>query len=155
MSCLHYFLSSAISSVMFSFIVSSSTTLLQVFFGLPTGLLPSTSHSITLLSILFSSLHFTWPNHLNLIFHSLCSRFSTPHLLLTSSLVISCPAVLLLTCISTVVLNLQAIEIIAPDYLCHLFILYFVTVISRYSTVCNLENYSNSKLSNLHGWYWL
>ena len=33
------FLSSAISSVMFNFLMSSSTTLLQVFYGLPTGLL--------------------------------------------------------------------------------------------------------------------
>mgnify|MGYP001793169415 CR=1 FL=1 len=90
MSCLHCFLSSAISSVMFSFFMSSSTTLLQVFFGLPTGLLPSTSSSIALLSMLFSSLRFTRPNHLNLVFLNLCSRFSTPHLLLTSSLVILC-----------------------------------------------------------------
>ena len=59
MSCLNCFLSSAISSVMFNFLMSSSTTLLQVFFGLPTGLLPSTSSSIALLSMLFSSLRFT------------------------------------------------------------------------------------------------
>ena len=39
---------------------ASSTTLLHVFFGLPTGLQPSTSSSIALLSsMLFSSLHFT------------------------------------------------------------------------------------------------
>ena len=38
--------------------------------------------------MLFSSLRFTWPKHLNLIFLNLCSRFSTPPLLLTSSLVI-------------------------------------------------------------------
>ena len=84
MSCLHCFLSSAIYSVMFNFFISSSTTLLQVFFVLPTGFLPSTSSSITLLSMLFSSLRFTWPNHLNLIFLNLSSRFSTLHLLLTS-----------------------------------------------------------------------
>ena len=48
---------------------------------------PSTFH-LHLLSMLLSSLCFTWPNHLNLVFLNLCSRFSTPHLLLTSSLVI-------------------------------------------------------------------
>ena len=37
------------STMMFSFLMSSSTTLLQVFFGLPTGLLPSTSSSIAFL----------------------------------------------------------------------------------------------------------
>ena len=42
MSYLHCFLSSAIPSAKVSFLVSSSTSLLQVFFGLPTGLLPST-----------------------------------------------------------------------------------------------------------------
>ena len=88
MSCLQFFLSSVISSVMFNFLMSSSTTLLQVFFGLPTGYLPSTSSSIALLSMLFSSLCFTWSNHLNLVFLNLCSRFSTPHLLLTFSFVI-------------------------------------------------------------------
>ena len=55
---------------------------------LSTGLLPSTSSSIALLSMLFSFPSFTWPNYdLNLIFLNLCSRFSTPHLLLTSSIV--------------------------------------------------------------------
>ena len=100
MSCLHCFLSSAIFSVMFNFLKSSNTTLLRVFFGLPTGLLPSTSSSIALLSMLFSSLSFIRPNHLNLAFLYLCSRFSTPHLLLTSSKVILSYH-LLLTCIST------------------------------------------------------
>ena len=101
MTCFHCFLSAAISSVMFNFsMMSSSTTLLQVFFDLSIGFLPSTSSSIALLSMLFSSLHFTWPNHLNLVFLNLCSRFSAPHVLLTSSLVIlSCH--LHLTCIST------------------------------------------------------
>ena len=47
MSFLHCFLSSAISSAMFSFLVSSSATLLQVFFGLPTGLLPSSTFCTT------------------------------------------------------------------------------------------------------------
>ena len=56
--------------------------------GLPTGLLPFTSSFIALLSMLFSSLSFTWPSHLNLIFLHLCSRFSIPNLFLTSSLVI-------------------------------------------------------------------
>ena len=88
MSCLHCFLSSAISSVMFNLLMSSSTTSLQVFFGLPTGFLLSTSSSITLLSMLFSSLCFTWPNHLGLVFLNLYSRFSTPNLPLTFSLVI-------------------------------------------------------------------
>ena len=78
-------LTSAISSVM---LLSSSSTLLQVFFGLPTGLLPSTYSSTTLLTMLFSSLRFTWPNHLNHIFLNLCSGFSTPHLLLTFLLAI-------------------------------------------------------------------
>ena len=68
--------------------MSSSTTLLQVFFSLPIGLQPSTSSSIALLSMLFSFLCFTWHNHLNVIFLNLCSRFSTPHHLLTSSLLL-------------------------------------------------------------------
>ena len=72
---------------LFNFLLSSFTTLLQVFFGLPTGLLPSTSSSITLLGMLFSSQHFTWPNHLNPFFLNPYSMFSSPHLLLTSSLV--------------------------------------------------------------------
>ena len=97
MSCLQCFLSSTISFVMFNFFMSFSTTLLQVFFGLPTGLLPSTSSSITLLSMVFSSLRFTWSNHLNLIFLNLCSRFSTPHLFLASSLEILSYTILLLT----------------------------------------------------------
>ena len=53
---------------MFSFLMSSSTILFQVFFGLPTGLLPFTSSSIALLSMLFTFLRFTWWKHLNLIF---------------------------------------------------------------------------------------
>ena len=55
----HCFLSSTITSVTFRFFMSSFFTLLQVFCCLPTGLLPSTSNSIVLLSILFSSLRFT------------------------------------------------------------------------------------------------
>ena len=90
MSCLHCFLSSAVSSAMFNFLMTSSTTLLKVFFVLPTGLLCSSSISIALVSMLFSSLHFMWPNHLNLISLNLYSRVSTSHLL-----------TLLLTCIST------------------------------------------------------
>ena len=78
MSRPHCCLSSAISSVMFNFFMSSSTTLLQVFFGLSTGLLPSISSSIALLNKLFSSLHFTWPNYLNLVFLNLCSRYKRP-----------------------------------------------------------------------------
>ena len=66
--------------------MSSSTILHQVFLVPPTGLLLSTSSSIALLSMLFSSLRFTWSNHLNLVFLNLCSRFSTPRLLLTSSI---------------------------------------------------------------------
>ena len=73
---------------MFGFLMSSSTTLIHVYFGLPARLLPHTSCCNDLLSMLFSSLRFTWWNHLNLIFLNPCSRFSTPHLLLTSSLVI-------------------------------------------------------------------
>ena len=76
----------AISSVMFSFLISSSTTLLQVFFGVPAGL-PSTSSSIALLSMIFSPTFYI-PSHLNLAFLNLSSRFSTPNLLLTFSLVI-------------------------------------------------------------------
>ena len=53
---------------MLNFLLTFSTPLLQVFFVLTTGLLPSTSSSIciALLSMLFSSICFTWPNHLNL-----------------------------------------------------------------------------------------
>ena len=47
---------SAISSVMFNVFTFFSTTLLQVFFGLPPALLPSTSSSIALLSMQFSFL---------------------------------------------------------------------------------------------------
>ena len=44
--------SPAIYSVMFNLLISLFTTLLQIFFDLPTGLLPSTSSSIALLSML-------------------------------------------------------------------------------------------------------
>ena len=69
--------------------ISSSTTLLQVFFCIPTGL-PFTSSSIALLSMLFSYLRFTWPNHLNLVFYNLCSRFFIPHFLTFSIVTQSC-----------------------------------------------------------------
>ena len=88
MSHLNCWLSSAISSMMSNFLVYYSTTLLHVFLGLPIGLLTSTSSSIALLSMLFSSLHFPWWNHFKLIFFNLHSKFSTPHLLLSSSYVI-------------------------------------------------------------------
>ena len=100
MSYLHCLLSAAISSMMSNVLMSSSTTLLLVFFGLSTGMasyVPSTSSSIALLSMLFSSHLLTSPNHLDLglFFHNLCSRFFTPYLLLTSSLVIlSCHLIL-------------------------------------------------------------
>ena len=73
----------------YNFLMSSSTTLLQVLFGLPTGLLPSTSSSITLLSMLFSlipTFYMTKPSQHH--FLNLCSRLTTPHLLLNSSFVI-------------------------------------------------------------------
>ena len=37
--------------------------------------------------MLFSSICFSWANRLNLVFLNLCSRLSTPHLHLTSSLI--------------------------------------------------------------------
>ena len=80
MSCLYCFLFSAISSVMFNYLPLYLTPSLLW----PTYW-PPTSSSMSLLSMLFSSLPFTSPNHLYLIFLNLCSRFSTPHLLLTSS----------------------------------------------------------------------
>ena len=84
MSCLHCFLSFAISSVMFNFLMSSPTSFFQVLFSLPTGILPSTSSSIALLSLLSSAQRFTWQNRLNLVFLNLSSKFSTPHLFVTS-----------------------------------------------------------------------
>ena len=66
-SSLHCFLSSSISSVMFNFLMSSSTTLRQVFFALPTGLLHCTfhlqlHHSPTKYAILVPTFYVTKPS---------------------------------------------------------------------------------------------
>ena len=118
-------------------------TLLKVFFGLHTGLLPSTSSSIALLSMLFSSLRFTLPNHLNLIFLNLCSRFFTPYLLLTSSLVnLSC---FLLTCISVNILWSQLASFV-------FFLYFFSWVISIFSLIIIL--FTVLYFNRSHRWSW-
>ena len=81
MSRLHLFLSLAISSLMWSSPISSSTPFLQVFFGMPIGLLPSTSKFIAHFTIWPSSLLTTWPNHLNLALFKTTTKLSSPHLL--------------------------------------------------------------------------
>ena len=63
----------AISSVMFTFLLERLSLLLSLPYSRSSlaywpSTVPSTSSSIALLSILLSSLCFTWQNHLNLIF---------------------------------------------------------------------------------------
>ena len=82
----HSSLFSAVSSSIPRSSISSSMHLLQLFFGLPTGLLPGTSIFIALLTALSSPLLFTWPNHLNLFLLNLLSMSSRSHLLSPSSL---------------------------------------------------------------------
>ena len=84
MSCLHCFLSYATSSVMFNFLMSSSRSSLVYLLAFYLTFL---ALDIVLLSMLFSSLRFTRPNHLNLIFLNLCSRFSILHLVFGLSFV--------------------------------------------------------------------
>ena len=86
MSCLPCFLSSAISSVMFSFLI-------HVFFHYLTSLayllafcLPPPDSCSALPSMLKILIHtFYMIKNLNLVFLNLCSRFSTPHHLVIPS----------------------------------------------------------------------
>ena len=65
----HSSLFSVVISSIPRYSISSSMHLLQLFFGLPTGLLPGTSILIALPTALSSPLLFTWPNHLNLLYY--------------------------------------------------------------------------------------
>ena len=78
------------SAVSFSILrpsISSSMHLLQLFFGLPIGLLPGTSILIDLPMALPSPLLFTWPNHLNLFLLNLLSMSSTSIIIIEYSIV--------------------------------------------------------------------
>ena len=67
--------------------LSSSMHLLQLFFGLPIGLLPGTSILIDVPMALPSPLLFTWPNHLNLFLLNLLSMSSTSIIIIKYSIV--------------------------------------------------------------------
>ena len=65
MRLLHLLRSRAVSSVMLRTLMSSFTLSIQVFRGLPFGLLPSTVQSLTVANASPSSLHITWPYYLS------------------------------------------------------------------------------------------
>ena len=119
---------------MFNFLISSFTTLLQVFFGLPTCLLPSTSSSIEHLSQVCYShpliIFCTWPNHFNLIFLHLSGHVSPPHISSSSELFISNPVLsflILLTCIYNIYNIVSRIVIVSINYV-HVYLLSADTV---------------------------
>ena len=86
MRCFHLARSSASSSLAPTCLMSSSTVFLQLFFGRPGGLLPSTVSSMILPRGSCSSLLLTCPYHLSLLLLITTSSGSTPHLPATSSL---------------------------------------------------------------------